>query len=266
MIRPRLLIALIFATVCTIANAFGQAPCKVCRARLDANWNVIEVYCGNPDNNSWGSENCRVVHGDSFSCTSPPPNCYYWEPEPPSQEEIQNCNEQTGCGSPIIVDIAGDGYELTDPRRGVLFDINDDGTADQIGWTVAGGDDTFLWLDGNGNGVVDGGTELFGDAVYDNGFEKLRMFDRNADGVVDASDPVWDSLRLWLDSNHNGVSEPAEISTVVSSPIRGIGVPYKIVGRRDRFGNLYRYKGRVYMADDDNGFDRVYDIIFAKAP
>lgn len=152
-------------------------------------------------------------------------------------------------------------------RKGshVAFDIDGDGSPNRIGWTRAGSDDAFLWLDANGNGMVDSGVELFGDAVFDNGFDKLKTFDGNGDGLVDPSDAIWPSLRLWVDSNHNAISEAAEVSTMASSRFHGIGVTFKVVGRRDPYGNRYRYKGRIYTANDANGAERVYDIIFVEA-
>jgi hypothetical protein len=49
------------------------------------------------------------------------------------------------CYSPVLVDVAGDGFRLTDARRGVRFDIdgNPDGLAEQVSWTVPSSDDKF---------------------------------------------------------------------------------------------------------------------------
>ena len=49
------------------------------------------------------------------------------------------------------------------------------------------------------------------------GFKALAMYDRryyggNNDDVIDAKDTVFSKLRVWVDSNHNGVSEPGELS------------------------------------------------------
>lgn len=59
------------------------------------------------------------------------------------------------CASPIVIDIAGDGYNLTDLYDGVLFDLKAEGIAKQVSWTAADSDDSFLCLDRNHNGKID---------------------------------------------------------------------------------------------------------------
>jgi hypothetical protein len=53
--------------------------------------------------------------------------------------------------TPIMVDVLGNGYDLTDANNGVVFLFDPDGTPQQISWTAAGSDDAFLVLDRNGN-------------------------------------------------------------------------------------------------------------------
>jgi hypothetical protein len=73
-----------------------------------------------------------------------------------------------------------------------------------------------------------------------NGFEALREFDTNGDGVIDNRDPIWSRLMLWKDLNHNGISEQNEILPIVESGVTSIDLHYHWTGRRDRWGNAFR--------------------------
>src|SRR5438105_10477942 len=99
-------------------------------------------------------------------------------------------------GSPILIDVGGKGYRLTSVDDGVLFDIDGDGTREQVSWTARGAENAFLAIDRNGNGRIDDGTELFGTATpvlngastAANGFEALRFY--QVGGVADIDDVV----------------------------------------------------------------------------
>ena len=176
------------------------------------------------------------------------------DPQPP-----QGCdNGQDPPGSPIVIDLARDGFLFTSLDAGVVFDLDSDGVAEQIAW-VADSQDAFLFRDLNGNGLVDDGGELFGNytALLDgsyaaHGFEALAELDLpeqagNGDGVIDERDWSYHLLGLWVDSNLNGVSDAGELVDLAESPLRSISLNYHRDRRQDRFGNLLTYWSRVRL-------------------
>jgi hypothetical protein len=171
----------------------------------------------------------------------------------------QWCRCTCRSSSPVLIDVYGDGFRLTDAPGGVDFDLDSNGSPERLSWTEAPSDDAWLTLDRNGNGMVDNGEELFGNftpqpeppaGVEPNGFLALAEFDRPAqggdsDGVITSRDAVFASLQLWQDANHNGVSEAWELHSLPALGLESVGLDYKQSRRTDEHGNQFRYRAKV---------------------
>lgn len=180
--------------------------------------------------------------------------------------------------SPLLLDIEGDGFEMTDYYYGVPFDVNGDGIANQTSWTAQNTDDAWLVLDRNGNGLIDNGQEMFGDASEQpvsqnprNGFASLAVFDTaakggNGDGKITRRDRIFRKLRLWQDKNHNGISEPEELSRLPALDVVAVFLDYQESRRTDQHGNRFKYKARVRDAAGANVGRWAWDVFLLIAP
>jgi hypothetical protein len=189
-----------------------------------------------------------------------------------------NDNEIQPVCSPIILDLSGAGFSLTSAQNGVLFDIAGTGHPIHIAWTTPGADNAFLCLPDSG-GKCDDGKDLFGNftpqpqSPHPNGFAALAVYDQpanggNGDGIIDARDKIFSSLRLWVDSNHDGICQPGELFTLPSQGVNSISLSYHLSMKRDQFGNLFRYRARVNPdgSPDDSDVGRTaFDVFLTTA-
>lgn len=194
-------------------------------------------------------------------------NCPPLEPWVPC-DDIGPCDD-----TPIVVNLAGTGgLQLTSGEDAVLFDLNGDGTLDRTAWIEPGNEQGFLVLDRNANGMIDDGRELFGAVTEQpisdepNGCLALAVFDEpasggNGDGQMSSQDTVFDLLNVWIDENHDGLSQPVELRALGEAGVVSISLNYVVSGRRDRHGNFLRYTALVQM---DDRVAQCVDVIFVQ--
>ncbi len=170
----------------------------------------------------------------------------------------QNSSVAPPRRDPISVDLDNDGIETVSSENGVYFDLDASGTAEKTGWIAP--DDGLIVMDRNDNGTIDNGQELFGDAtvlqngeIAETGFEALAEQDTNEDGIIDSSDENFDKIKVWQDTNQDGVSQVDELRSLDEAGIRKIHLDYLNVNIDDGQGNIQTRTAGFEFTDGRDG-------------
>jgi hypothetical protein len=129
-------------------------------------------------------------------------------------------------GEPLVIDLDGTGVQFTD--KWASFDLA--ATGQLVKMPVLSRGSALLALDQDGNGRIDSGAELLGNAGSCgarrciDGIDALAAHDANHDGVIDSHDAVYGKLLLWRDQNGDGVSQPGELVSIREAGIAAISL------------------------------------------
>ena len=146
---------------------------------------------------------------------------------------------------PIVLDLDGDGIETIGSKKygGALFDHDNDGIKTATGWVKS--DDGFLVIDRNNDGIINNGSELFGDGTTlksgnkaTHGYEALAELDSNNDGLIDAKDEDFLDLKIWRDLNQDGMSQKSELFTLQELGVKSLNLSYTDTKKDLAGGNI----------------------------
>lgn len=229
-------------------------------------WSPTLTYSYTCGSESYGASVCEPPPGGAPGV---PEDGYTWEWDYTTCEWV----EVPLGPSPIVIDTNGEGFHMTSAAEGVKFDFYGDGHPIQISWTARGSQNGWLALPDK-DGKVTNARELFGNITAQyiskyhprNGFAALAVYDNpslggNANGIIDPGDAIWSKLRVWIDANHDGISQSDELHTLDSLGIGHIDLSYLPSPEVDKYGNSFRFKGDLAAARPDDDVDRkIFDV------
>ena len=164
--------------------------------------------------------------------------------------------EQNRRIDPLVFDLDGDGITTVSlEESNAFFDLDNNGFAEKTSWVSA--KEGLLAYDKNGDGVINGGNELFGDrtlmkdgkTLASSGFSALAEYDDNKDGKIDSNDAIYTLLRIWQDSDGDGIASAGELRRLVDLGIVSIGLSYSNTGVTDGANNIQVRTGTFTLAD-----------------
>jgi len=140
-------------------------------------------------------------------------------------------------------------------QAGVQFDLGNTGATNaSVGWITPG--EGFLVNLPKGATTISNGSELFGTATVlpngqtaSDGFAALSAFDQNGNGVIDASDAIFNQLQVWVDTGTNGTTPVGQLFTLAQLNIQSLNLSAKVSGQ----GNNGNTIGLVSSYTTTNG-------------
>ncbi|PHQ88406.1 MAG: hypothetical protein COB42_08920 [Sulfurimonas sp.] len=125
---------------------------------------------------------------------------------------------------PLALDMDKDGFIATTSLEdsSTYFDLTGDGLKEKVGWIQSS--DGLVAYDKDNNGKIEGIDEVFGNQTT-SGFDELRQIaDSNHDGVIDRKDELYSRLKVWQDTNQDGISQADELVGLKEAGVTSINL------------------------------------------
>jgi Ca2+-binding RTX toxin-like protein len=169
--------------------------------------------------------------------------------EPCHQKRTPPVKGAPNFNDPLVLDLSGSGIALTSlSGSSAYFDFTKSGYAQNTGW-ITSGEGLLVIAPSDGSTVT--ADDLVG-ADSGSGFSDLSLLDANADGIIDASDPGFSSLRVWIDRDGDGASTSGELYSLSDLGITSIGLSSTISGQTAN-GNIISAVSSFTITDSATG-------------
>jgi len=165
---------------------------------------------------------------------------------------LQNINKT----DPLAINLEGGIVTLRDTA--FLFDVDADGKKENLSFVSKGSG--FIVYDKNEDNKINDGNEMFG-TQSGNGFEDLRQYDDDNNGVIDENDRIYEKLSLWT---KDGAGND-HLTSLKDAGVGAIGLEYEDTRfeLKDHYNNSLgsiQRSGYFLMEDGRAGFAQQVDL------
>ena len=143
---------------------------------------------------------------------------------------------------PLVINFNGEAVALSNQR--ISFDINSDGTDDQI--PTFHSDSAYIALDRNNDGLINNGSELFG-TQSGNGFLDLADYEEDGNGFIDEADTVYAQLQAFDPGTRS--LRPLHLIGVGALALSSTYSPFSLTD--DNNNKLGQVRSTGFYVDDD---------------
>ena len=160
--------------------------------------------------------------------------------------------------SPIVIDLNGDGVKTISRKNSkTYFDLDNNKFAENTSWIDK--NDGILINKTLITNSITNGSELFGNhtllrdgSLANNGFEALKEFDENKDGVINELDALaYENLAIWQDINANAKLDENELKSLKELGIKEINLNYANSNFTDENGNEHRQTSNITFTNEN---------------